>query len=134
MKKVLTFLCMLILIISCRQQNLEDKYFEYCLTDSVAVGYQFIIKQNDDGSFQRVNVFSPEHKDLLRKFEGLIYAQNNTIVNPKGYWHYLKTLTKDSIGEPIGVTIIKTPREPDFPGFHEWKKNKPNKFSLTKTK
>ena len=127
MKKLLSIIIVLIVLTSCNQNSLEDQYFEYCETDSISVGYQFTIQQNEDGSFQRINIFNPVYQSELIDIKGLVFATANTVPNPKGYWHFVKINSKgkDLPEEPLSFEILKTTRRPSFIGFHEWKgKNK----------
>lgn len=143
MKKVLFIIIVLVALISYNvllsiigynHLTEEGRYRNYCETDSISVGYQFTILQNEDGSFQTVSILNPVYKVELNEYKGLIFAKANTIVNPKGYWHFVKINSKDLPEEPLKFTELKTTRKPSFEGFHEWKKNKPNKLPLSKTK
>lgn len=101
----------------------EAEYIEFCETDSVVVGYQYIFLGKDSTNVA-FSVFNPRYQNYLMGFKGLTYAKITDSQSAIGYWLFLRLASREVPEQPINSADIKVQVQPDWIGFIKWRDGK----------
>lgn len=101
----------------------EKDYIDYCQSDTMVVGYEYLFTYNDSADMN-YSVFNPKYKDMLSQYGKLTYADTLDVFSARGYYLVLRGLDEKIAVTPKESRAIKITPQPTWLGYIRWKDKK----------